>query len=514
MKQFNFDNMIKKQMGELEDSYSFEDRLWQNAATTMDTEGILRPPQRNWAQIITYSLLSLLLLSNGWLAWKYFQQQDTISHQQTDLRQLSEQLQTTNVELKEVVKQVETHSNDTITLAPTKEIHTEYKTIEKVIEKIIYLPQDNRKPFGNTQLRFMTGRPSLMSNSGFGQPLSNAYNYSDGRLNYQPLAQQDEDFTFLNADKTSSDNFSNSDFATTNDFSENINTDKSNNSNVTGSVEQEMNTAENVTTSDEFTDLEEINIAPLHYENTPLDTTALEALIDSSAFDERKLELKDYLALAYYTAQPTDFSIGIASSTDFAVQNTDFELSTIKFGVSSQLNFSDRIKVGADIFWKEMDGELEDIQDRNYPEGYFDNYPEITIGRLSPDDQLYKIEQRDRDIELGLYAKYMFLPKKKISPYIGAGLKGTYHYETRLEYYYSQAPDFEDEYNAGQFFAVDKRFGLTTYSALLGVEYDVIPRITVRLDGMYNADFKPHRFDNSQLQWFSGNVGILYNLNF
>lgn len=487
----DFDNLFKNQLKGLpEKDFLFNESAWNDVEGVLIAEDILPPPKRKGVGFLPLFLLTMLLSSNLLVGWKYYNAEQEITVLNSTIQELQSSITDENTSVDDEkensdISNDDDNNNSVSNFDNVSNNKPEVKIVEKIVTKIVYVPINNSSTLSNN-----INTPLNQTNLQTNQTNNNTNNNSNN------LAENSTD------ENSSQNNQSNNNTGNgKNNLVDNTIANNAKN-NTTASVENE-NLVENEETSILFLDLielEELN-HPILLVHQPL-----ENIIDTSDY-QYKRKLKDYVNKIGYATTVSSYELGVSSGLDLLYQTSDFNLLSKRFGLTSEITFSDYVKLGTTIDWKETKGELENIELGNYPDDYFDIYPNM-VG-FDPNDVLTKIETRDRNIEFAVFAKYIIRPHDKWSPYFGLGVKGAYDYEQRFEYKYlnSQGYEYETDYQ----YIYNKKLGFNTLLGLAGVQYKLTPSFNVRLDAMYNYDYKAHRFDNSQMNWFSTNIGILYS---
>jgi hypothetical protein len=288
-----------------------------------------------------------------------------------------------------------------------------------------------------------------------------------------------------------------------NNLGENTNTSHKENQSRLAKKTNTLN-SDNITTFEDMTDLDLFELTEI---DNPVKQISqpLEDIIDTTEY-QNQLKLKDYLTKIRYATPISNIELGVSSGLDFLYHTNDFSSFSSKYGITSEITLSDHIKLGTTIDWKQTSAELDDIAQGNYSDEYFENFPDM-VG-TNPYDQLNKVEMKDQAIEFSLFAKYIVQPHHKWSPYFGIGIKGEYDYKQQFEYKYLNNLGYE--YEMDYVYFDNKQLAFNTLLGLAGIQYKLSPNINIRVDAMYNYDYKSHRFDASQMNWISTNIGILY----
>jgi hypothetical protein len=496
----NFDNLFKNQLDSLDETaFPFEDTAWDNMKNALNAQHILPPTKSKWMSLLPIFLFTMLTL-NGLIGWKYYYaKQEIIALNKTILALSNPKIGESQIltDNSPKYKNIDTNNSSpkpisAVDNAPTAPIIE--KIVERVVEKIIYVPL-NSKSLSNT-----ADNHNSIDNSPF--------NYDNAKINnhlpnHQNTAAANQNDIRNNSSLVDYDNPK-----TNNHLEENQNiTNQNNNSpNISNTTTTILKNMISEIVNDEMVDL--VSIKPRGLDN-PNDSiaTLLDNIIDTTKHHQSKQYFRDYLARISYATEITNFEMGLSSGYDMLYLSSDFNPTSTRYGITGDLSFSIPIQLGTTIDWKETKGELENIEHLAYADEYFDVFP--NIGGIYPNDQLTKIETRESVIEFSLFAKYLIQPRHQWSPYFGVGLKGQYDYEQRFEYEYLDGQG--GEYEMPYIHQNSKQLGLNTFIGLAGVQYKLMPRFNVRFDAVYNYDYKAHRFDNSQYQWLSASIGVLYN---
>ena len=489
------------------DHFPFEESAWDKVEATLNAEGILMPTSQSWKGAWLFALTGLLLLSNLFVGWKYWNAEKEI----TSLHQTITTLEST-APLSETSTNIPTQ---TAAIAPVTTTPTEpeikiverivEKPVERIIEKIVYVPVNTSEAASITNSSQLPNNASKIADhpSNDGAGIHPTINPTAKTTSSNPTAGESEDGEHSKLVNVDAQNQKSSllDNSTNKDVLSNLD---NHNAATTKTDEKEKNEESEIAMIDLLATI------PLTALASTLDTLNT-STIDSLEMEEykRKLSVRDYLSLAGSYVTLSNYEIGLSNGYDFLHQSTDFSHFYQRYGLTTEAQFSDYIKIGANIEWRNGKANQVNIENANHPDEYFDVFPSFT-GGLQPDDKLTKIEYYDKAIEFALFAKYLFLPTKTWTPYIGLGIRGEYDYEQRFEYKYLAAPDFTSEYELDYVYFYNKQFGFNTLTVMTGFEVQLNSRFALRVDGAYNYDYKAHRYDNSQLQWFSGNAGLLY----
>ena len=516
MKQNDFEKLFHNQLKGLSpDDFPFEEKAWDEVENTLNKEGILTPSKRKWGDILPFTLL-LLVLSNGLVGWKYYNAEQEIQTLNATVLQLENDLDgtlsqkgTTNTEA-EIMP-----SNNVKSAKPNIQIIEKIVKIpvEKIVEKIVYIPVSSQTNTQPSIANIHTGNiPNHTNTVVKPNDLKNNTSKNNVVLNQNNHEGKINGLENINTEGSKMDASNLSDKYTNTKHTTDAITQSKHTTNKTDTDKLDKNTL--VMSTNQI--IEEIGLTELalielvtidNVFEYPLNIADLNPLFDTTS-SEKKRTLADRLRYIDAVVEVSNYELGISSGIDFMYQGTDFSLFSSRYGITNELSISEYVKIGATVDWKETTLELENITQGTYPDDYFDIFPNL-VSSVDPNDLLNKIEYRDRAIEFSLFAKYILKPHNKLTPYLGAGIKGEYDYEQRFEYAFLDA-NSSLEYESDYLFTNNKQFGFNTLIGLVGAEYNLTPSITLRIDGMYNYDYQPHRFDNSQLQWFSGNLRILY----
>ena len=198
----DFDNLFNNRLdGINEDDFDFNDAAWQGVKGTLEEDNIL-PPQRRWRKLLPLLLITGFLISNGLLSWKYYSADKEVSLLEEQMEALQSQLFQYQKQLSAVTEETEA-ANASIPKEEEKESlanesiltsNPRIKIVEKIVEKIIYVPQIvyvNQGDDNSPNLFFSNGSFSdnsqlILKSSIFNQP-------SLGKLpsNYESTSSSD-----------------------------------------------------------------------------------------------------------------------------------------------------------------------------------------------------------------------------------------------------------------------------------------------------------------------------------
>lgn len=500
----DFDNLFKNQLNSVqEDDFQFEETAWEGVENVLNAEGILLPPQRNWKTIFPFLLLAFLFLTNGLVGWRYYTADQEVQHLTQKVARLenalmeNKQQHTAPQPLISAIDPIKTETK-TLTL-PSAEPKETIKIVEKVVQKIVYVPINFSAATNNIQ------NPSLSFSNNYNHTFQNK---TANIFNHKTANAANNDF------QTNRYAFSFSKKATNNLTLENrtLRGDLINENYILPSeatiAAEALSEFEQVAKNAALNSLTLIPLSEITYDTVMLNPDFEN--YEDTVTDFDKKSWRDKLAQLSYATEITGGNLGLTSAGDFAYAKTDFKTTAFRIGLAGEVSFSDRVKLGASIEYKEINSYLDHIEELNYSDEYFTAFPDLASD-LNPDDKLHKIEARERAVEWSVFAKYMFWSKQKLSPYLGAGIKGQYDYQQRFEYKYLAAPLLTFEYDMDYIYQYNQQFGINTFMALAGMEYRFLPRFAVKVEGAYNWDFKAHRFDALKYNWATANVGLLYH---
>ena len=495
----DFDNIFKNQLEGLpEKDFLFEENSWNEVEGVLAAEGILPSTKRNWKGFLPLFLVGMLLFSNMLVGWKYYNSEQEIILLNSEIQNLK----SSNTHFNNTDNQLSNNNNSEQTANNLLDNDPEIKIVERIVKEIVYVPiysskfSNKNNTLNNDNNIDLPSNPSLNTNN-YNNPPTNDLSNQDGLSNQGNLSANSANTRkFTNIDLDNQNNIASNN---TNNSNQNEQSSSTNDTN-TLTTDNENNTL----IPENIINLDLISLTEVDNPIKPINQS-LENIIDTTAY-QHKLKFKDYLTRIGYATEVSNFEIGLSGGLDVLYQTTDFKTLSTRYGITSEITFYDRVKLGTTIDLKETKGELDNIAQGYYSDEYFDDYPDRVP--LNPNDELNKIETKDRAIEFSVFAKYLIQPHNKFSPYFGFGIKGEYDYQQRFEYKYLN--DFGYEYELDYVYTKNKQLGFNTLLGLTGVQYELSPSINVSLEAMYNYDYKTHRFDDSQMNWFSTNIGILY----
>lgn len=517
----DFDNLFNNKLNGInEGDFDFNDAAWQSVEGTLEKEKIL-VPKWQWRKFLPLLLILGFLVSNGLLSWKYFSASIEVSSLETKVSTLENQLSLSQNELigaKETVRAsiLEDEKKEDLAREPISISNPKIKIVEKIVEKIIYVPQivyvnqgDGHSP--NLSLSngsFSDNSRLVLKNSIFNQPNLGSLpsNYGDtSAANFYLSDKWVKSLDFImiegadsldvsdadklvfdnNFDNTFSKNFDNSLGLDSLDFFKKIT-----------EAAAEKTKADNL-----FLEIKAIQ--PLEY-----DLDSLAELENQTKAKRNKNSLGDYLFVIGQTVSPDGYELGITGNGTFGYSKNYFNNPRAGAGIVGGFRFSDNIRLSVGAILINSIYELDDIANGQFKDSLFKDLP--PLNPFSPDDQLSKVEGNMQFFEFPLEVEYIFLKNKKWRPFIGAGVVARYHFAQSFEYYFLQSPNYVAEYNTGYKDGKFRAFGLDTWTAKAGVEYSINRHWLARTSFNYANDFNENGIDKRTFQQFGGRLSLMY----
>lgn len=510
----DFDNLFNNKLdGINEGNFDFNDAAWQGVKGTLEEENIL-PPQRRWRRFLPLLLITGFLISNGLLSWKYYSADKEVSLLEQQMEALQSQLFQSQKQLSAATEGTEA-ANTSISKVEEQEVNEpvltsnpRIKIVEKIVEKIVYVPQivyvnqgdDNSPNLSLSNGSFSDDSRLMLKNSIFNPPsLGNLpSNYGDTSLADFYLSDKwvksldfimiegGEDFGILDVDN---------ELVLDNNFDNSLGLDS------LEFLKKTTAAAEIVQIEHSF--LDEKVIKPLEY-----DLDSLGELASTIEDKRNKNSLADYLFVIREGLSPDGYELGLTVDGNLGHSPGYFNNPRTGVGLAGGFRFSDNIRLSVGAVWMNSIYKLDNIQDGSYSDEIFASLPEMAP--FYPDDQLKKAEGRLQFIEIPLEAEYIFFKDQKWRPFVGAGLVARYHYKQTFEYYFLQAPDYLLDYNTGYKEGNFKEFGLNTWTAKAGVEYSINQHWLTKGSLNYANDFNANGFDSRTFQQFGVGLSLMY----
>jgi hypothetical protein len=236
-----------------------------------------------------------------------------------------------------------------------------------------------------------------------------------------------------------------------------------------------------------------------HFEHLSFLGTKQVPLLSSPRVEIKDIEVpmieKSTPLIAYL--QPSSFKLGINLGIPFLLSKYNDSAPNTSIGVKTEIGFGDRFSLQIGANFETLKFNLKEDFEED-----FDLNLEPIIGAT----ELHSYGIKSEFLQIPIGFKYLFLPKKRLSPYINMGVLATKLLEREVKYVYSDNGQtyFKQEEEGGSDFQNNQIYGS------IGFDYELKPKWNLNFAVRYNHSFNQDVFTSDELRSLRFETGISY----